>query len=425
MMPLEKYSLGVGDRFGFEGQAQLRALKIARDRGVRIAPVWNKSNREHALIGTSPEDTRRRAAEAVEACGWRDPYYVDADHIGLATVDRFMAACDFFTIDIADHIGRPARAESVSEFIKAATRYLGPLCLPNSEAPLELTNASLMNVARRYLGAVEEANRVYRRIAEKKGAANFIAEISLDEAAVPQTAEDLFFILAAASFRNMAVQTIAPRFSGAFLKGIDYEGDVQKFAREFENALAVVEMAKLTFDLPANLKLSIHSGSDKFSLYPIMHRAMAKAGTGIHLKTAGTTWLEEVIGLAASGGDGLQLAKDVYAGALSRIEELIRPYLAVVGIDMARLPSAEEVNAWDALEFVEALRHDPSCPRFNPHFRQLVHIGFRIAAEMGGRFTNLLRRHRDLIESNVTDNLLRRHIEPLFLGIPALNFGDR
>lgn len=416
MMLLEKYSLGVGDRFGYEGRAQLRALMIARDQGVRIAPVWNKSNREHALIGTSPEDTRRRAAEAVEACGWQDPYYVDADHIGLATVDRFMAACDFFTIDIADHIGRPAPAASVSDFIEASTRYLGPLHLRESEDVLELTKASLMNVAQKYLAAVEEAGRVYRRIAGKKGEANFIAEISLDEAAVPQTPIDLFFILAAVSREKMAIQTIAPRFSGAFLKGIDYEGDRHRFAREFENALAVVEFAKLTFDLPANLKLSIHSGSDKFSLYPIMHRAMAKAGAWIHLKTAGTTWLEEVIGLAASGGDGLQLAKDVYAGALARIEELVRPYLAVVGIDRARLPSAKDVNAWDAREYVETLRHDPSCPRFNPHVRQLVHIGYQIAAEMGSRFTDLLQRHREIIESQVTENLLRRHIGPLFLG---------
>jgi hypothetical protein len=147
-----------------------------------------------------------------------------------------------------------------------------------------------------------------------------------------------------------------------------------------------------------------------------MHRALAKAGAGIHLKTAGTTWLEEVIGLAVSGGNGLQLAKDVYAGALSRIEELVRPYLAVVGIDRARLPSAAEVNIWDALEFVAALQHDPSCPRFNPHFRQLLHVGYRIAADMGSRFTALLQRHRDIIESQVTENLLRRHIEPLFLG---------
>ena len=416
MMPLEKYSLGVGDRFGFEGQAQLRALKIARDRGVRITPVWNKSQREHAIIGTSPEDTRRRADEAVTVCGWQDPYYVDADHIGLATVDRFIAACDFFTIDVADHIGRPASAASVSDFIEASSRYLGPLHLPKSEATLELTNASLMNVAQRYLGAVEEAGRVYHRIARNKGGENFVAEISLDEAAVPQKAGDLFFILAAVARRNMPIQTIAPRFSGAFLKGIDYEGDIDRFAREFENALAVVEFAKLAFDLPANLKLSIHSGSDKFSLYPIMHRALAKAGAGIHLKTAGTTWLEEVIGLAVSGGNGLQLAKDVYAGALSRIEELVRPYLAVVGIDRARLPSAAEVNIWDALEFVAALQHDPSCPRFNPHFRQLLHVGYRIAADMGSRFTALLQRHRDIIESQVTENLLRRHIEPLFLG---------
>jgi len=415
-MPLEKYSLGIGDRFGYEGPAQLRALKIAGEQGLRITPVWNKSHREHVIIGTTAADTRRRADEAVRACAWEGSYFVDADHIGLATVDRFMDACDFFTIDVADEIGREARPESVSTFKKAAARYLGPLHLPRVEAPLELTSAAITSVARRYLGAVDEAARVYRRIEERKGAGRFIAEISLDEAAVPQTAPDLFFILAALSFRNVAVRTIAPRFLGGFLKGIDYEGDSARYAREFEIALAVVKMAALTLDLPKDLKLSVHSGSDKFSLYPLMRRALAKADAGLHLKTAGTTWLEEVIGLAASGGEGLDWAKEVYAGALARVEELVRPYLAVVGIDRSRLPSADEVKGWSAQDFVETLRHDPSNPRFNPHVRQLVHIGYRIAAEMGSRFTDLLESHRDVIEPFVTDNLLRRHIAPLFLG---------
>jgi hypothetical protein len=415
-MRLEKFSLGIGDRFGYEGQAQLRALKNARGRGLEITPVWNKSHREHAIIGSTPEDTRRRADEAIRACGWRGSYFVDADHISSATVDRFLDACDFFTIDISDHIGRPASPHSISTFIEAASRHLGPLYLTGSEAPLELTKAALTSVARDYLAAVEEAGRVYRRIAGVKGEANFIAEISLDEAAVPQTPGELFFILAAVSRQKMAVQTIAPRFSGGFLKGIDYESDKERFAREFKSALAAVNTAKLTLDLPSTLKLSIHSGSDKFSLYPIMREALSKAGAGLHLKTAGTTWLEEVIGLAAAGGDALMAVKEIYTGALARIEDLVRPYLAVVGIDRARLPPAEEVNEWTSRDFVEALRHEPTCPRFNPHVRQLIHIGYKIAAEMGSRFTDLLVRHREVIEAGVTDNLLRRHIEPLLLG---------
>jgi len=421
-MNLEKYSLGIGDRFGREGAAQLRALQAAGERGVKITPVWNKSQREHVLIGTTPTDARRAADEAVRACGWKESYFVDADHIGATTVDRFIEACDFFTIDVADEIGREARPEAVAGFKKAASRYLGPLHLPRAEAPLELTAEAMMRAAGQYLAAVEAAALVYRRIAARKGAGNFITEISFDESAVPQTAMDLYFILAALSFRQVAVQTIAPRFPGSFLKGIDYEGDSGRFARQFETALAVVKMASLTFDLPKDLKLSLHSGSDKFTLYPLMRDALIKADAGVHLKTAGTTWLEEVIGLAASGGDGLDAAKEIYAGALARIEELARPYLAVIGIDRRRLPSAVEVKGWNGQEFVEALRHDSACPKFNPHLRQLVHIGYKIAAEMGSRFTALLESCRAVIEPLVTANLFERHIAPLFLGSPPPSF---
>ncbi len=146
-----------------------------------------------------------------------------------------------------------------------------------------------------------------------------------------------------------------------------------------------------------------------------MRRALLRRDAGLHLKTAGTTWLEEVIGLASAGGEGLRLAKDIYAQALARFDELAQPYRPVISIDPSALPSAGEVASWAPREFVEALQHAPLCPRFNPHFRQLVHIGFKIAAEMGDRFTDLIEDCRASIEAHVRDNLLRRHIGPLFL----------
>jgi tagaturonate epimerase len=418
-MALEKYSIGVGDRFGREGQAQLRALEFARRRGASITPVWNKSNREHALIGTAPEDTRRRADKAVRASGWPDAYFVDADHIGLKTVDKFVLSCDFFTIDVAAFIGQPPRAETMTAFLRAAAGFKGTLRVPGLAGPIEATKVLLADVALKYLRAVEEAGSVYRHIAEQKGPAEFVTEVSLDEARSPQTPEELLFILAAVANERIPLATIAPKFPGAFLKGVDYAGDVREFARDFEADLAVLEFAKQNFGLPPGLKLSVHSGSDKFSLYPVMHRAIVEREAGLHLKTAGTTWLEEVIGLAASGGKGLRLAKDLYAGAMARFDELAEPYRAVIAIDRKELPSPKEVASWSAEEFVETLQHDPTCPRFNGHFRQLVHISFRLAAEMGDRFTDLLEENRETIETHVTDNLLRRHIGPLFLGGPT------
>ena len=282
-----------------------------------------------------------------------------------------------------------------------------------------VSHASLREIAAKYLFAVEEAGRVYRHIAERKGEGNFITEVSFDEANTPQTPAELFFILAAAARERIPVATVAPKFTGEFLKGIDYVGDIQRFTREFEDDLGVLAFAKQTFGLPSSLKLSIHSGSDKFSLYPIMHRALKKADAGIHLKTAGTTWLEEVIGLAAAGGDGLAFAKALYHEAYGRYDEMAKPYLTVIAIDRQSLPTPAKVDEWNAEEYVAALEHDQSCRRFNINFRQMVHISFRLAASKRSQYLALLQANRASIETHVTNNILKRHIEPLFLGTDA------
>ena len=112
-MNIERYSIGIGDRFGKEGGAQLRAVQKAEQAGQVVVPVWNKSFREHSLIGTKPDDVRAEADAAVRAGGWKHTYYVDADHIGMKTVDGFLAASNFFTHDVADFIGKPATDDAV------------------------------------------------------------------------------------------------------------------------------------------------------------------------------------------------------------------------------------------------------------------------------------------------------------------------
>src|SRR5262249_55972508 len=152
-----------------------------------------------------------------------------------------------------------------------------------------------------------------------------------------------------------------------FNKGVDYVGDAVQFEREFSDDIQVITQAVDRYGLPANLKLSVHSGSDKFSLYAAMHRVLQRSGAGVHLKTAGTTWLEEVIGLAESGGEALGLCREIYAAALDHRDELCAPYAAVIDIDPLCLPSPSQVNRWSSGQFVDALRHDPSNPSFNPH----------------------------------------------------------
>jgi hypothetical protein len=417
MLALSKFSMGVGDRFGMEGEAQLGAFQAARERGVTITPVWNKSNREHSLIGTRPDDVRAASAAACRTGHWTTPYLVDADHIGLGTVDKFLAACDFFTIDVADAIGQRAADRNRAAFIADLQRCLGPLGAPGLTEPIYVTAELLAACADQYLAAVEEAGRVYRYIEAHKGAGTFVTEVSFDEATTAQTPVELFLILGALAREQIPVATVAPKFTGDFLKGIDYVGDLAAFTREFADDLAVLALAQRTFALPASLKLSIHSGSDKFSLYPIMHRALVRTGAGLHLKTAGTTWLEEVLGLAEAGDDALQFVKALYRDAYARYDEMAKPYATVIAIERAALPTPAEVDAWPGHRLVEALEHDPRRPGFDRNLRQLVHISFRIAAEQRDRYQGLLRAHRPAIANRVCHNLLKRHMEPLFLGV--------
>jgi len=413
-MNLGKYSFGIGDRFGHQGKAQLAALMKAAEQGLDITPVWNKSHREHSIIGTEPADVRREADEAVAACGWKGPYFVDADHIGLSNVDAFVEASDFFTLDVADFIGRPADAGAVDCFVEKHRGLLGSPRLDGIDDAFEASESQLRAIASKYLVAVADAGKIYRHIETAKGVGNFITEVSMDETDVPQTPVEMLIMLAALADEGIPAQTIAPKFSGRFNKGVDYAGGPAQFAREFEQDLAVIRFAVREFGLPDGLKLSVHSGSDKFSIYGPIQEALKKFDAGVHVKTAGTTWLEELIGLALAGGDGLALAQEIYAAALARMDELCGPYATVIDIDKAKLPAREQVNAWDGRRFASTLRHDPNCREYNRNFRQLLHVAYKIAAETGPRFRDALNRYEPTIAEQVTTNIYDRHIRAIF-----------
>ncbi|HXE54190.1 MAG TPA: tagaturonate epimerase family protein, partial [Tepidisphaeraceae bacterium] len=288
-MIFPKYSIGIGDRFAHQGKVQLAAFVKARQLDVDVCPVWNKSNREHLIVHSEPTSVRDEADAAVRALEWEGPYFVDADHIGLKTVDRFIGPSDFFTIDVADFIGKPADESDIQNFVRNCQRYTGILQVPGLDRPLNVTESQIESIARKYLYAVKEAGRIYRYIEPKKGRGQFVTEISMDETDQPQTPVELLFILAAIAQEQVPVQTIAPKFTGRFNKGVDYVGDLSQFEREFKDDLAVIAYAVRTFGLPSDLKLSVHSGSDKFSIYAPIRRAIRKHNAGLHIKTAGTT----------------------------------------------------------------------------------------------------------------------------------------
>ena len=378
-MTIGKYSFGIGDRFAHEGVNQLKALlKVEEEYGVHFVPVWNKSNREHTIVGTVPMETRQQADAAVAALGYKDQYFVDADHINLNNVDKFIDACDFFTIDVADYIGKEGSMEE------------------------------------RFLPAIKEAGKIYRHICEKKGEGNFVTEVSMDEVDVAQTPEELRYILREIAREGIPAQTIAPKFTGRFNKGVDYQGDLAQFEKEFEEDLQVINECIKEYGLPENLKLSIHSGSDKFSIYPIMGKLLKKYDRGIHIKTAGTTWLEEIIGLSVADADALALAKKIYRQALGRMDELTVPYATVIDVHLDELPDPDEVDKWDADKFARTLRHNESDPLYNPSMRQLLHVSFKIAAELKDEYIPALEKHADVIGKQIADNLGERHVKILF-----------
>lgn len=407
------YTMGCGDRFAHQGSAQLKAFIEAGKQGIEISPVWNKSHREHTIVHTDPASVRAEADAATQALGWTKPYFVDADHISLKNVDGFIDASDFFTLDVADFIGESAEPSAVDTFVGAMAEYTGEIKLPGVDQALQVSEEQVRSIAAKYLFAVQEAGRIYRHVAEKKQGA-FEVEVSMDETDDPQSPIEMLFILAMIAREEIPVDTVAPKFSGRFNKGVNYVGDPAQFEKEFELDVAALAFASEKFGLKETLRLSVHSGSDKFSIYPAMNRVIKKFGTGLHVKTAGTTWLEEIIGLAEAGYDGLDVARKVYANALARYDELAAPYATVIDIDPALLPSVETVNRWSSEDYVNALRHDLDCPAYNSGFRQLIHVAYKVAYELGDEYINALEKHEDTVAKNVTHNLLARHIFPIF-----------
>ncbi|TDN95453.1 tagaturonate epimerase [Salegentibacter sp. 24] len=412
MAGLGTYSLGTGDRFGKEGKAQLMAVLKARESGVEVTPVWNKSHREHKTVGSKPHFVKDEADAAVKSLNYSGKYFVDADHINLNIIDEYLPVSNFFTIDVADYIGKSATGKEKDEFLKFIAKFQKEVNIPGVSNKFEISETALNKILNTFLFAANKASKVYKYINKNKSE-EFVLEISMDEVENPQTPVALFFVLAAFAFYEIPVNTIAPKFTGRFNKGIDYEGDLDKFAKEFEEDLLVLDFVKKEFGLPRNLKLSIHSGSDKFSIYPIMNRLIKKHKAGLHLKTAGTTWLEEINVIAEIGEDGFEFALSIYEKALVRFDELTSPYPEVLDIDISKLPKVIELKNAGRAKMSKALRHNLEEKDYNPHFRQLMHCAYKVAAESED-FVRLLDKYRKPIEEAVTNNLYQKHIKLVF-----------
>jgi len=402
-MKLSKYSIGIGDRFGRSATAQLKAvMDFSADKNVTITPVWNKSFREHSLIGTAPSDTLASVKNAVTKNNYTGDYFLDADHVNINNVESFLVPCNFFTIDVADKIGVKSDIDDTG-FKGGLKNYIGKF---------SVTEEVINSVSDEYLYAIASAKDCYDLIANAKNGEDFVVEVSMDETAKPQTPAELFCIAYGISLYGIPAATLAPKFSGEFHKGVDYIGFPEIFAQEFADDVDVLAFAQNEFGL-TDIKLSIHSGSDKFALYPIIKDIAKEKGAGFHLKTAGTTWLAEVVGLAKSSVMGLQFAKHIYDMAYARYDELAGPYAAVISIDRLKLPDLCDISAMNIEKFVSMLDHDQTNPLYDSNFRQFIHIAFKIAAE-DKKYLELLDKYSEIVDKEVYDNIYTKHLSMLF-----------
>jgi hypothetical protein len=411
---IKKYSFGIGDRFAHQGKYLLQAFVEAKALGLDISPVWSKSFREHKAVHTLQHSVRKEADQATKSLGWREPYFVDADHINASNVNAFIPYSDYFTIDVTNEIGIPLSLQEKSEFLKQYQEYIGLLTIPGLSEALIITTDQLLGIADKFHKATLAAAQVYQSIKCQKKDTNFIVEISMDEVDYPQSPIELLFILRMLADQKIPINAIAPKFSGSFNIGVDYQGNIPSFKKEFEEDLIVLKYAVEKFGLPPDLKLSIHNGSNKSSLYPIINHLIKKHDAGLHIKTAGATWLEELIGIAQSGIDELNFVTDISIEALERLDELIAPYSTVVNINRAKLPSAKELKKWTADDYVYAINPYQKDSRYNPDFRQLLNTAYKLAAESRDIFIPALQKNAEFIGENVKANILNRHIIPLF-----------
>jgi tagaturonate epimerase len=331
-------SMGFGDRLGLATPGHVRALE-----GMGVLPVFaQQSVRENTRTGRTPQQVLDEAMWGVFQGGYRGPWGADGDH--LKTEDELAlfvsAGYTAFTVDSGLHVDDAAQTDAVV-ILREKVAGLPWAILDSSpeklrqeflNRPIDLEDfrlafdeATLLRAAAKYGRVVAHVTRMYHCLAEKMGAVPFDFEVSIDETQTPTSAYEHAYI--AQELRRLGVQwtSLAPRFIGEFAKGVDYQGDLQVFETDFSRHCALMNYY-------GEYKLSLHSGSDKFSIYP----AIAKHTQGlIHVKTAGTSYLEALRVLAVCSPE---LFRPVLALARARFPEDRFSYMVTASLESVPEP---------------------------------------------------------------------------------------
>ena len=345
-------SAGFGDRLGLATPGHIHALRAV---GGAIAPIFaQQSIREMARTGRSPQQVLDDAMWAVFAEGWRDGYGADADHLKTtADIDACLAAgFTFYTVDPGEYVDDRANRAALPELraaveqlpwadledtpLRMIQRYAGT-SVRLDQHTLAIDEPSALRAAAKYGRAIAHVLRMYRHLTRVAGVAPYELEVSVDETATPTTHAEHFYI--ASELKRLDVQwvSLAPRYVGAFEKGVDYIGDLGAFERDFAAHAAIARGY-------GPYKLSLHSGSDKFSVYPIAARL---TGGVVHLKTAGTSYLEALRTVAQHDS---ALFREIYRFARDHYEADRASYH--VSADLARAPLPEAFAGQDLPELL-------------------------------------------------------------------------
>ncbi len=403
-------SAGFGDRLGFATPGHVRALRAA---GGGLAPIFaQQSIREMERTGRSPQEVLDDATWGVFAEGWQEGFGADADHLKTAEdIDACVAAgYSFFTFDPGEYVEDGAEAAGASALRAALEdvpwqdledlpadmmrRYLDSAFEADGHE-VRFDDASLARAAVKYGAAVAHVARLYRHLRVAMGERDFEVEVSVDETERPTTHAQHVYI--SMELRRLGVRwmSLAPRYVGRFEKGVDYMGDVAGFEEDLEVHAAIAR----TVSPEGPYKLSLHSGSDKFSIY----LAFVRQTRGLaHLKTAGTSYLE-ALRTVADIDPGL--FREIYDYSRGRYEEDRASYHVSASLERAVQP--EDVP-------------DEELPALLEQFdaREILHVTFGSVlkeARFRDRLLGLLRDHPEHYAAGLEKHFLR-HLEPFANG---------
>ena len=411
-------SFGFGDRIGLATPGHVEAMRRA---GAGILPIYpQQSIREMQRTSRTPQQVVADAQNGMQAAGWDGPTGADADHLKTTDdVDVTLAAgFTFFTIDPSDHVDPQAdnydqaalrdKFSEIRDRIPWFESYKGQTVKLTTGASVELTEEACMRAAVKYGLAINHTQYMAEHIRQASAAAgrDFEIELSVDETEQPTTLAEHYIIAQQCLSKGMPLVSLAPRFIGDFEKGVDYIGDVSALQKSLDDHAEIARML-------GPYKLSLHSGSDKLSMYGILARA---TGGQFHVKTAGTSYLE-ALRVVARHDEGM--FRRIIEFGRGRYDTDKATYHVSATLQSA--PPPEEVSNCEDLErqYLEKWSEVPQGKGFTKLGRQILHCTFGSVltdAELGPQLLDLLREHADTYTEVLADHFVR-HLESLRSGM--------